>query len=246
MSDRTKAKLALHARLEQLWSDERFTDGRKQGADLREFITAYLWAAYEGATGDELWESMRKRIVRSEQQFYLRSIYTADLPRYEPVSFRQGDRWPGCPVPKTRGVNAGKPCGKRGRSSFRVTDPETGEWSMVTYCTAHKAIGEQASAAERALVNVPEPLPNTGGLLPSYIKAADWPDMYAAVAHDWKPPYVGIVADDWPVLAKAVEAPVERFALKAIDGGREAAEQDPTEPPVLRLIAADPMEGPTS
>lgn len=229
--DRTKAKLILHDQLARLWSDPRFVDGRDSGTALREFINAWLWARFEhGADRDPMWAALRDRIPGSRNQHYLWGIYAADAPRYQPP-FEYG-----CVVPKTRGPNAGKPCNRSG-STFRVTDPATGEWRMATFCKHHTLEADAARAAEKALVNVPEPLPNVGGLLPSYIKARNWPDMYARARHGWKPPYVGIVADDWPVMAKAVKAPVVKAGLTVLDGGGERlGPVHRQEPPALRLV----------
>lgn len=244
--DRTKAKLALHNRLERLWGDPRFVDGRERGEDLREFITAWFWARYEhGTVQDAVWKSLRARIRRSGDQHYLWGLYRADAPRFEP----SWEAYRRCEVPKTRGPNTGEPCGRANGTTFRVTNPATGEWRLATFCRQHDEHGRAARAAEQALVNVPEPLPNTGGLLPSYIGASNWPDMYAGARRGWKPPYVGIVADDWPVLAKATTAPVGKLGLTVIEGGRGhepvpvhggiqlgTPAPDRAEPPALRLV----------
>jgi hypothetical protein len=108
---------------------------------------------------------------------------------------------------------------------------------MRTYC--HRLHAEQARimyARERSLTNVPEPMPNSGGLLPCYIRANNWPDVYVWADASWTPPYVGICADDWPVMAKVAKPPMTKVTLSAIDGGREIAPTSET--PSLRLVRA--------
>jgi hypothetical protein len=131
-------------------------------------------------------------------------------------------------------------CGKAGNRSVNVPNPVDGTWRINWYCSAHRELREQVIAEQRALTQaggIPEPLPNRGGLLPCYLRW-NWPDLYAAASPGWKPPAVGIRADDWPTLAKvAVLAPPE-FTLVV---GGETAEPAPfpADTPALRLIKGD-------
>lgn len=227
-----KAAMAYAAAMDRLYADARFADGRDNGPELRGLIAAYTTLGLHGHTKGR-WEAAVAACATGRFTgvgWWVGSVIRADAPRFEPP--RQ-NRW-GCNVPKTRGPNVGKPCGKSG-TTFRVTDPATGEWSLATYCRAqHHAEGQAAYAAERALTGVPEPMPNVGGLLPSYLPAGNWPDLYAQARHGWTPPYVGIIADQWPVMAKVATPPVGRpVALTAVDG--EGQGGDGPLPP-LRLV----------
>ena len=129
-------------------------------------------------------------------------------------------------------------CGKRSSTRFRVTDPATGQWRMAGVCSRHDVFGRELRIAEKALRQaggIPEPLPNTGGLLPCYLNWK-WPEMYAQASPGWKPPRVGICADDWPVMARVTE--MEPPALALLEGGGEAVGGDslPLDPPSLRLV----------
>jgi len=221
--------------IERLWADGRFTTmSSRDGDELREFITVFLLmqARGEKITWQRLYDRLTAGRYRAQLGWWHRGILRADLPRYAPVdppNYRQ------CPVPKTRGKNAGKPCGRSYVVSHRITDPETGEWQLMGWCRDHEPHGRILIAREKALTDVPEPLPNTGGLLPSYLPNYDWQVMYERIDERWTPPYVGIVADDWPVLARTQTAPVGKPSLTSLDGGREEA-GPPAPPPALRLV----------
>jgi len=225
--------------IERLWADERFVamNGR-EADDLREFITVFL--LQQARAGKITWRTLYEQATagryRAQIGYWQRSIIRADLPRYAPPEPRGYGR--PCPVPKTRGKNAGQPCGRHYVVAHRVTDPETGEWQLTGWCRTHEAYSRAAIAREKSLTNVPEPLPNTGGLLPSYLPNYDWRLMYERADERWKEPYVGIVADQWPVLAKTQTAPVGKPALTSLDGGGD--DKGPVgPPPALRLVTTD-------
>jgi hypothetical protein len=236
MSARVKESLALSGKLERLWADDRFNDGRERGHELREFITAY-WVAVYRVGGKEAFDETLRRLAHAnydpEGRHAWRQLLRDDAPRYADVERRNIYRR--CPTLKTRGPNAGQPCGKPPARSFRVTNPDTGEWKLQGWCRNHEADGRVMWARERAMTNVPEPMPNVGGLLPSYIKATNWPDLYVSQSSQWKPPYVGIVADDWPVMAKVAKPPLMKVALTSIAGGSELTDAPA---PALRLVTS--------
>lgn len=240
MTARVKDSLQLAAKLERLWADDRFLEGR--ASRTRDFINAWLVTRYSISDHDAAFkETLRRTGLDQYQGWWL--LVSEDAPRYE---WRHPNKARGCAAPKTRGPNAGQPCDRFPSISFRVTDPATGEWTIQGWCRQHEQLSGPVRARERSLANVPEPVPNTGGLLPCYIRANNWPDVYVWARNGWKPPFVGIVADDWPVMAKAAAAPVTRLSLKAIDGGRDtqpdavtlwsAGDRADTPPPALRLV----------
>lgn len=242
MSDNTKRILRLHTDLSRVLADERFDDGRPKGHELRGLIIAYYWARFEGGDRETVWKrtmtlaGLRTHGGEDLQRHRLRELYRLDAPRYEPTDYYQHWRSP-CQVPMQRGPRAGEPCGRPPSLSFRVTDRETGEWTMRGWCSRHRAEGERVSRYERsAPPPVRKPLPNTGGLLPCHIKATNWPDIYKSADSRWEPPSIGICADDWPVLRRVEEHAVDaRLRFTAIDGDAEA---DGTETPLptLRLV----------
>jgi hypothetical protein len=230
--DGTKARLDLTRNLDRLWADDRFIDGRPRGTELREFINAFLITKWQiGDHHEAIREARRRTAARhSDSKWTWTWLLAADAPRFEPHDLSS---WV-CQTVKTRGPKTGEPCGRVGGISHRVTDPETGEWSIRRWCTAHRHEGDLLWARERELASVPEPLPNVGGLFPSYLKATNWPDLYASARPGWKPPYVGIVADDWPILAKTAEAPRTKPQFTTITGEAEQTGDRPG--PSLRLV----------
>lgn len=214
-----KARLATYAKIERLRSDERFINGHSTPA-VREFIEAYWWAKITHP--DDWWSEMHRATGNADpmqrgRYGWARRIFREDAPRWEPEEPRRGY---GCDVLLPR---AGRPCGRSGVSG-RVTDPATGEWRIVTRCPRHGGYTSSEFVAERSLdkSRTPKPHPNRGGLLPSYIRATNWPDLYADARPRWEPPAVGIVADDWPVMERVIGTPMpklDKAALRLIPGG---------------------------
>jgi hypothetical protein len=243
VADNTKRILRLHTNLARVMADNRFEDGRRKGPELRQLVIAYTWARFEipGPDDDQVGKLHDRILVlaglaaRLRPSIGFRELIRADAPRFEPPGPRFGGSSWGCPSLMTRGPRAGESCGKRPSLSFRVTDPATGEWEDRGWCTRHRVDADQEWAAERGRVaaGVPTPLPNVGGLLPCYIRASNWPDLYESASIGWTPPEIGIVADDWPVLAKVHEhAPPQ---LKVLDGDSET-DDDVVAVPRLRLV----------
>ena len=208
-----KAKLDVFGRLERLWADERFNNGHST-PDVRAFIETYWWAKL--ANPDAWWAEMHRLAGRERGDYWARSIYREDAPRWEPDEERRF----GCDVMLPI---AKRPCGRSGASE-RVTDPETGQWRMLTRCGKHGGWNAPEFLAERLLdkTRIPKPHPNRGGMLPSYIRANNWPDLYAVARLQWEPPAVGIVADDWPVMERVIGEPLPRLTkadLRLIPGG---------------------------
>lgn len=227
MSARVKASLALTATLERLWADDRFSEV----PNVRGFINTWLITRYSISDHDEAFQETLRRLG-AERRYGWRVIVADDAPRFD--GLLNSDRFRRCPVPKTRGPHAGEPCGKSPARSLRVTDTTTGEWTYQGWCRQHESHWRTMAAREKYLTNVPEPLPNRGGLMPCYIRASNWPDVYVQAMSHWTPPYVGIVADDWPVMAKVAKAPLMKVALTALDGGGEAPSDRVV--PALRLV----------
>jgi hypothetical protein len=225
MTARVKDSLTLTDKLTKLWADDRFTEATR----VRDFINAWLITRYDLPHDEAFKETLRRLGDRGHAWW---GTVRDDAPRFD--GMLGASKFRRCPVPKTRGPYAGEPCGRSFARQTRVTNPATGEWTYQGWCRQHEQHWRTMAARERTLTNVPEPLPNRGGLLPCYIPASNWPDVYVWAMSHWKPPYVGICADDWPVMAKAAKAPLTKVALSALDGGRESAPSGAA--PVLRLV----------
>lgn len=215
-----QAVLRLHERVAAIYADPRFPD-TDAGGETRALAVAMTWARYETRDIDDpgayartftrhmgmTWEQVVRRIIRD------------DAPRYEPPD----DRWATpCPIVMRAGPRRGEPCGRRPNHSHRVTDPKTGQWTVGGWCSRHEDWARASYIAEQARMKaggIPEPLPNRGGLLPCHVPLKGWPDYYKAAMYSWTPPRVGIRADDWPTLAKVVEAEPPRLVLVAGRGG---------------------------
>ncbi len=221
MTARVKAILTLTDTLRRVWSDPRLDEPHARRT--REFLNAWFITQYSVTNHDEAFTETLRRIG-ADRRYGWYGIVHEDIPRYRPPDWHV---WR-CQAPKTRGANTGQPCGRSAGHRVRVTDPTTGEWTMGAWCTAHADYARIMKAREAALTDVPEPRPNSGGLLPSYIRASNWPDLYRWTDPRWTPPYVGIIADDWPVLVKAIEPPRT--------GSATPPDADDSCGPALRLI----------
>lgn len=95
-------------------------------------------------------------------------------------------------------------CGAHGTICVTETDMVTGWVTDRWFCSRHQDRASDVRAMLAARGTPPEPVPNTGGLLPRYF-GAQWERLYARACeeslsmHYWKPPYHGCDADNWPV-----------------------------------------------
>lgn len=107
-------------------------------------------------------------------------------------------------------------CGANARHRVEERDPVTGWITAHWFCKRHTDHAERV-AAQLAEQNAaaPEPVPNTGGLLPCYFKA-DWAKVYVHYRGGWTPPSYGICADDWPTPEQALPGRAARRGLRTI------------------------------
>lgn len=107
-------------------------------------------------------------------------------------------------------------CGAQSHHRVLEKDPRTGWVTAHWFCKRHKEHADRVTEQVRAQnEQAPEPIPNTGGLLPCYFKA-DWERVYRHYRPHWTPPTCGLAADDWPALEDAL--PRRYGRLRAIDG----------------------------
>lgn len=162
-------------------------------------------------------EGPRLRPYKPRRPAHLDRCYVSD---HHP---HLGDCWfpatcGGEEVPRER---SGSVCGAD--ASIKVTEQdmvtgwETDHWFCRRHCERARAVRAQLAARGEP----PEPVPNTGGLLPRYF-AADWAAVYrkncgrargGLVPVAWEPPYYGCDADDWPVLGRDPVPRRPRLAL---------------------------------
>lgn len=148
-----------------------------------------------------------------------------DTPRYEPD--KKHSAWSGlCDAPMIRRAGT---CGAAARGNSFTVDQATGWHTPIWYCNRHRDFGASADAALRAMPR-PEPIPNTGGLLPAYLVLrtgdAGWARLYEWASgwcrYRWtRPTKYGLCADDWPRPDRApsvVSAQPARLRLAALDG----------------------------
>ncbi|SBS73903.1 hypothetical protein MHPYR_180114 [uncultured Mycobacterium sp.] len=133
------------------------------------------WAQAVG----EMMAGARGEVVLGQDMnvWRVRRVIANDIPRYQ-ISFRRVT----CAVLKTRGPNAGKPCGKNATHSWVERNPETGEGAHVGFCTAHVTRADQLRRRDVyqqwEANGKPCPPANTGGVLARYFRA-NWAKLYA-------------------------------------------------------------------
>lgn len=234
--------LKVREDVSRVMQDRRFPPPTRNGGDLRMFAVTGIWVlGVERAPRGERIKRVCEVMHLNNFQFW--ELIRSDLPRYEPPAKPYGY---GCEALLPR---AKRRCGRGTMVGFQVTNPVDGTWDLVGYCSRHRQEADAAHEAERRrrAAGLPEPLPNTGGLLPCYLPW-DWAKNYTKADSSWKPPPVGIRADDWPVLAKVEVANPTPPKLRIVLGGLELdapplADAD-DEGPALHIVKPEPEEIP--
>lgn len=174
---------------------------------------AAMWELIETFLDQHEWANPYRRYSLSE---HIRD----DAPRYEiPPEFKIGT----CAAPRKRARKplppppatnlTADPISKRPHPpqpdpwicatptrhmTVMIRDPHTGQVSFAAYCKRHTTEGKQHQQhAKEQNKHAPTPIPNRGGILPSYF-TCDWESVYTHHVTGWKPPTYGICADDWP------------------------------------------------
>jgi hypothetical protein len=224
---------------EQVYADRRFSSPRHPGGSLREFVIALAYARYcEPARRDKVHVAAER--CGGWQAVWL--TVHGDVPRYQP----DGEHERGCVAQLPR---AKRPCGRSTNQAFRVTDPCTGQWRLVGYCHRHRADADQVHTAEQARIrtgDIPEPVPNQGGLLASYFGARWAKRLYRWADPRWAPGPYGVSADDWPAHRQmlgidAPELPVvaSRPRLAVVNGEADGDLGEPPSRPDLAVVRFD-------
>jgi hypothetical protein len=108
-------------------------------------------------------------------------------------------------------------CGAQSHHRVLEKDPRTGWVTAHWFCKRHKQHADRVTEQLREQnEQAPEPIPNTGGLLPVFFKA-DWEKVYRHYRRGWEPPSYGLCADDWPSADDAVR-PTRHSRLRVVVG----------------------------
>ncbi|MFF8910602.1 hypothetical protein [Streptomyces olivaceoviridis] len=212
----------------RVYQDERMTP------EARELILLLAWLAVRDpnrydADGNLI--SWRKRASAILGEYgpgprrgsRLADLVYADRPRYEDK--RDGWEKRTCKAPMIRRDGL---CGQHATDHDYTVDQETGWRTAVWYCRRHESWGH-ALRAQRQANPGPEPIPNAGGLVTSYLMAEGqeqaWARLYKEAAvwkldRFWEPPKTyGLVADAWPVPGR--DPVPQRARLRLVIGGGE-------------------------
>lgn len=229
---------------QRIYSDDR-ADGEARALLL---ALAYAVTTAHRDDGDGQWALVEQALGRGRGgRERMWKLIRDDAPRYVPPQYQQnnwGIMLRLCCAPRLRPYRSRLWPGataqdiaeqaKRDDEDFRNTKsvcgataseyaveklPGTGWYRLHYFCTAHQdhlARVRQQVAAQNELA--PAPIPNAGGLLPSYF-TADWVTVYRHYRGEhWNPPVYGMAADDWPVPGREPVAPRARLRLAALDG----------------------------
>jgi hypothetical protein len=208
----------------RVWQDSRLTP------EARELLLLIVWLRRRDpklGEGKTLW-GRATEILGAEKGTHrsrprLAILVNADRPRYETDWHSEAWQRSLCAAPMIRRDGA---CGQNATEHALRVDPETGWGTPVWYCSRHKDFGRTVEAAHRAQER-PLPIPNRGGMLPSYLSATDgdaaWIRLYEWASKwchsSWKPPEgYGLVADEWPTPGADRPVSVPRLRLAALDG----------------------------
>jgi hypothetical protein len=136
----------------------------------------------------------------------LADLLYADRPRYEDKRSSWEERQCAAPMIRRAGL-----CGQHAIGHDYTVDQETGWRTAVWFCRRHEAWGRDLR--QQRLANPsPEPIPNAGGLVTSYLLTDGQEDAWARLYKEaavwkldrrWEPPKTyGVVADRWPIPGK--------------------------------------------
>lgn len=168
----------------------------------RDLLLAMGWATLRDPRRHDptqsLWERIRDAMNADNKQIW--TLIADDAPRYE-YDWHADPR--GCQAPMVR---VDRLCGKSTSLNFAEFDPATGWMKDWHFCSRPrcreyaKPIHERARGSHQ---KAPEPIPNTGGLLPLFF-SWNWEAKYRKAmelirySRGWEPPSYGLSADEWP------------------------------------------------
>ncbi|MCX4911852.1 hypothetical protein [Streptomyces sp. NBC_00878] len=108
-------------------------------------------------------------------------------------------------------------CGANSHRRVLEKDPRTGWITAHWFCKRHTDQADRVTEQVREQNDqAPEPIPNTGGLLPCYFNA-DWAKVYKYYRPRWEVPQYGLCADDWPTDVASARSTMHS-RMRVIDG----------------------------
>ncbi|WTX00944.1 hypothetical protein OG216_46815 (plasmid) [Streptomycetaceae bacterium NBC_01309] len=215
MSDDDAALRRFDQLAARAYAERRLTPG------TRDLVLALGWAALRDPRrhrpGTSVWERARDALNTSNTGVW--QAIADDVPRYE-YHWHSAPR--GCQAPMVR---VDRLCGRTTSLDFAEFDPVTGwmtSWGVCSRCRA--AMRPVHDRARGSRDRAPEPIPNTGGLLPLFF-TWDWERRYCRAEEliryrpDWEPPPYGLSADAWPAVPGTTAAQAfPKLRLVASDG----------------------------
>lgn len=216
----------------RVYQDQRMTPEARELILLLAWLTARDPNRYDS---DGILISWRKRASQilgeygpgPRRQSRLADLLYTDRPRYEPEEGPWEKRTCAAPMIRRAGL-----CGQRSIGHAYSVDQQTGWLTAVYYCRRHEELSRTVRA-QRLANPGPEPIPNAGGLVPSYLLSEGqeqaWARLYKEAAvwkYDrfWEPPKTyGVVADNWPVPGK--DPVPQRARLRLVIGGADLEDE---------------------
>lgn len=213
------------ARYDQLVT--RVYEERRMPSGTRDLILSLGWVTLRDPRRHDpavtTWA--RTREVMNADNKTMWTLIGKDAPRYD-AQLTEADGPHGCQAPMVR---VDRLCGRSTMIGFSEFDPATGWSRHWGFCSRPRCREYGRPIEERARHSFtvrPEPIPNTGGLLPLFF-AWDWERRYHKAAETcvfpriigWEPPSYGLSADEWPEVA-GQEKPeaFDKLRLIASDG----------------------------
>lgn len=177
---------------------------RRMPSGTRDLILALGWVTLRDPQRHDptrsIWERTRDVLNADNKRMW--ELIAEDAPRYN-ARLTEAETPSGCQAPMVR---VKRLCGRSTMLGFSEFDPHTG-WSRYWgFCSRPRCREYAKPIAERARYSAtkrPEPIPNTGGLLPLFF-AWNWEAKYQKASeliytiHGWTPPSYGLSADEWP------------------------------------------------
>ncbi|MFI6143761.1 hypothetical protein ACIBCC_36930 [Streptomyces griseus] len=191
----------------------RVYEERRMPAGTRDLVLALGWATLRDPRRhhpeEGVWARTRDILNADDRRMW--QLLADDVPRYE-HDWHAEPR--GCQAPMVR---VDRLCGRSTVTGFCEFDPHTGWARFWGFCGRPRcrAYGQPiAERADHSATTRPEPIPNTGGLLPLFF-TWNWQTRYARAmkitkrVSSWEPPSHGLSADEWPPVPG--DTPVKAF-----------------------------------
>ncbi|OEV11328.1 hypothetical protein [Streptomyces nanshensis] len=181
----------------RVYSEHRMPSG------TRDLILGLAWSTLRDPRRHDpaapgVWARTRENLNLSNKQRW--EMIADDAPRYE-HDWHAGPQ--GCQAPMVR---VDRLCGRSTSIGFAEFDPHTGwmtDWGFCSRPRCRAYMKPILERADRSKDRAPEPIPNTGGLLPLFFHW-NWEAKYRKamelIKHrsSWEPPSYGLSADQWP------------------------------------------------